>query len=449
MICGMSTENTKGCQSKSEAGQSKHEGDGSMKVFPICMACVCLLLLSACALLGGDGSAASVGPARTAEESPMQSESEIILDLLMAQSVEVAIPVFDPGLPKDEYSETPEGVWPELRRAEANRAAWKLKLAMDNSQAFSAVRVTPDAHASADIYILGTILESNGEDLELEVQVVDATGKSWYKRTYDYRNSVYWYDNPRNTGKDPFDPLYVEITDDVIEYLNKKKFDDLGQIRAVNKLRFAESFAPDAFHEYLSEKRGVVSAVAMPAADDPMLLRVDAVRIRDQMFMDSFQGHYQQFSADMNGPYLEWQKESGAQSRAAREARNAAITKGIIGALAVIAGGAAMANSGRNGNTDVNLGQLLGGVAVAAVGAEVIGSSIESSREATSYRASLNELAKSVNTEMYPRVVEMEDKTVTLTGTAAEQFEQWRELLDDIYQAEMLPNADIKVLDNQ
>ena len=43
-----------------------------------------------------------------------------------------------------------EGIWPELRRAEANRFAYKLKLALEKTRVFGAVRVTPNQRASGD-----------------------------------------------------------------------------------------------------------------------------------------------------------------------------------------------------------------------------------------------------------------------------------------------------------
>ena len=47
-----------------------------------------------------------------------------------------------------------------------------------------------------------------------------------------------------------------------------------------------------------------------------------------------------------------------------------------------------------------------------------------------------------------PSVIEMEDTTVTLTGSANEQFDQWREILKKIYNAETSVTKDIEVVED-
>jgi hypothetical protein len=61
-----------------------------------------------------------------------------------APLLEVIIPVFDPGLPEDMSEEDAREVWPELRRAEANRFALKMKDALEATGKFGAVRVRPE-----------------------------------------------------------------------------------------------------------------------------------------------------------------------------------------------------------------------------------------------------------------------------------------------------------------
>ena len=49
----------------------------------------------------------------------------------------------------------------------------------------------------------------------------------------------------------------------------------------------------------------------------------------------------------------------------------------------------------------------------------------------------------SMDSSLSPSVIEMEDRTVTLTGTAEEQAKQWREILKKIYKAETEQTRDI------
>lgn len=384
-----------------------------------------------------------VGPR---DEAP--SEAEVVEEAGPAYELiplEVAIPVFDPGLPPDAYTASEKGIWPELRRAEAHRFAWKLKQTIDQSQAFSAARVTPDAQASADLYVLGEIEKSNGEDLQLQIQVIDSTGKRWFSREYDHRVPKYWYHNPRNEGDDPFQSVYDEIVDDLAVYAAKRKDKDIARIQNTTQIRFAEYFAPDSFGHYMKVKNGRVKLVGMPAANDPMVLRTDAIRVRDQVFIDSFQTHYADFVFAMEEPYNAWQKESGNQAAAVRKAKQRAAWQTGLGILAAVGGAVAMGNAGGSYGT-YNAGQAAIGATAISAGAVMVTRGMASSQEAKMFKDALLELANSANSEMYPRVVEMKDRTVTLTGTAEEQFAQWRNLLGEIYRAETAPVSSISVV---
>jgi hypothetical protein len=45
-------------------------------------------------------------------------------------------------------------------------------------------------------------------------------------------------------------------------------------------------------------------------------------------------------------------------------------------------------------------------------------------------------MGSSLEAEIAPQVIELEDRTVTLTGTVKVQYEQWQELLHKIYKQE-------------
>ena len=51
--------------------------------------------------------------------------------------------------------------------------------------------------------------------------------------------------------------------------------------------------------------------------------------------------------------------------------------------------------------------------------------------------AELEELGESLEAEVAPQIIELEDRTVTLSGNVDEQYAQWRALLADIYRAEI------------
>ena len=43
----------------------------------------------------------------------------------------------------------------------------------------------------------------------------------------------------------------------------------------------------------------------------------------------------------------------------------------------------------------------------------------------------------SLEAEIAPQIIELDDRTITLTGTVQDQYDQWRELLRQIYEAEV------------
>ena len=48
----------------------------------------------------------------------------------------------------------------------------------------------------------------------------------------------------------------------------------------------------------------------------------------------------------------------------------------------------------------------------------------------------LQELGQSLENEVAPRVINLDDRTITLSGTVEEQYEQWKEILADLYATE-------------
>jgi hypothetical protein len=70
------------------------------------------------------------------------------------------------------------------------------------------------------------------------------------------------------------------------------------------------------------------------------------------------------------------------------------------------------------------------------VGGQVIIDGFNISREAEIHSAAIQELSESFGNEMKPVVMEFQGKQYELTGSAQEQFKQWRELLRKIYRTE-------------
>ena len=77
------------------------------------------------------------------------------------------------------------------------------------------------------------------------------------------------------------------------------------------------------------------------------------------------------------------------------------------------------------------------GAAAVGAGAYLIRSSFDKRAEAQMHMEALEELGQSLEDEVAPQVISLEDRSITLTGSVEEQYEQWREILADLYAAEV------------
>jgi len=112
-----------------------------------------------------------------------------------------------------------------------------------------------------------------------------------------------------------------------------------------------------------------------------------------------------------------------------RELRSSSRKSAAAGAVAMIAGILAASS----GNRSV---RAAGGASIAG-GGWLIKNAMDKHSESAMHAEALQELGASLSAEVGPQIIELEDSTVTLTGTAQDQYEQWRAILRDIYAAEV------------
>ena len=101
----------------------------------------------------------------------------------------------------------------------------------------------------------------------------------------------------------------------------------------------------------------------------------------------------------------------------------------LVGGLSVLAGIAAATSDDRNVRTAGAVGIYAGG--------GLVKSGLERRAAANIHSLALEELGQSLEAEITPQVIELEDRTVQLSGTIDDQYSQWREILGDIYAAEI------------
>ena len=410
----------------------------------------CSIFLTGCVINSESGSESSVsaGPQLSSffdklssakrDAQPVNNPSKPKLDII--------IPVFHPGLTKKEgdvEDEQEEGIWPELRRAEAIRFAYKLKNALEDTNAFGAVRVTPDKTATGDLYIIGRIEESNGEDVEISLQILDISGRQWDKESFELEVEPAFYKNIRNKGKDPYDPMFVKAAKHIVEELSYQKTEEVVEIKRLTDLRFGASFVEKAFSKHLIIKNGQYQLAGFPSDDDPMLARTRAIRIRDQLFVDGMQDNFRSFSERMNMSYLVWQEQSLIEREAKSAAQMKAAGQAALGILAIGLAIVAVAAGSNSDSLVTSSGAMTAGAVGGIVGAKLLGDSFQTSQETKVHRDALQELGQSMDAELAPTVVAFEKKTIELTGNASEQFAQWRGFLKKVYLQERTPEVQL------
>ena len=344
-----------------------------------------------------------------------------------AELLDVGVVILDPGISSVEDEEQ---VYPEVRRAEATFMATELADVLAEQGGWGAVRVVPDERQFSDLLVRGTILQSDGEALELKIRVSDARGTVWLDKRYTGITSRYAYEQGTRTKQDPFLSVYRMIANDMLAAFQRLPAEERTTIRRVAEMRFARDFASGAFADYLNEDpSGQVTLRRLPSEEDPMLARVRGLRQRHYVFGDTLQGHYTGFSDDMYTPYQEWRKASYEETVALRELENEAKREMIAGGAAILAGIVAQSSGSRMTRSAGAIGVVGGGA--------LLKRGLEKRAESNIHSLALEELGQSLDAEITPRVIELEDRTVRLTGNVEDQYDQWRELLADIYAAEL------------
>jgi len=353
--------------------------------------------------------------------------------------IDVAIDVFAPGV-----SDTPasplleKGIRASVRKSEARFIPTHLRNTLQSTGQWGAVRVVPGGANWAELLVTGKILKSNGKDLAIELTAQDATGRVWLDRKYAQRADVTAYakDRPLD-GRDPFQALYNRVANDLLRARDRRSPKELETVRALAELRFAAYMSPEPFAAYLvSDDEWTSSVVRLPAADDPMLARVRAIRSRDDMLIDTLNEYYSDFYARMDKSYDDWRAYNYDEQKALDSIESKSLLKKIGGAVAVLAGIFLLDPYDDHGMKDV---MIIGGIAAIDAG-------FKDDKEKGIHKASLSELADSFDGEITPLLVDVDGKVVQLTGSAEGQYQKWRELLKQIAETDAPLPADINVV---
>jgi hypothetical protein len=223
--------------------------------------------------------------------------------------------------------------------------------------------------------------------------------------------------------------LYNRIANDLLEYRQKLSATDAQKLRTISSLKFARDFSPEAFGNHINETPGgQLEVIRLPAENDPILRRIERIRERDYLFIDTMQEHYDAFSLRMEKPYQSWRMATYEELASVRELKRQSRNRTIGGIAAIIAG---IAAAGSDNGSVSNAGAV-----TVIAGGLLVKSGFSKKAELKIHEDVLAELSQSLEAEIEPRVIELEDRTITLTGNVEAQYTQWKALLREIYQAE-------------
>ena len=353
-----------------------------------------------------------------------------------AELLDVGVRVFDPNIPEDEEDQVRKGVFPDVRQAESRYIPVLIRDTLEDTGYWGQARVLPPEGTGMDVFVDGRILQSTGREIKLDVKVTDATGRVWFTKLYEAQADLRAYKETLGKPRDPFDNVYNTLANDLLAARRKLSSEQLVQIREVSNLRFANDLAPYAFHDYLAQDRkGLYKVTRLPAPGDPMVERMDRVRERDYTLVDTLNEHYTSFGTGVAESYTNWRKYSHEELEAVSLAKRQALTRQILGAVAVVGGVIAGSEANSSAGSAAATAAVIGGI-------YAVKSGIDKRAEIKLHSESLKQLGDSFQAEVQPMVVDIEGRSLQLKGSAEEQYAEWRRLLKELYENETgLPAA--------
>lgn len=389
-----------------------------------------------------------VGPSPIAQSPGKQTNAAELLNARIF--LDVAIPTFDPGFPTDDFGNIDgdkledEGIWPELRRTEAKIFASEMKGAMDNEKVFGSVSVVPDASTPSDLFVLGKINYSDSEVVNITLTVLDSSGEILGMKDFEHTVSKGFMRDQRNKDKNPYEPVFQQASQYVVELLSELSLEDKQYIKNMSLMRYARYYSPENYDQYIStelkSKRGQkyykFELQNLPDQSDPMLKRIEDLRAQELLFVDKLQDNYDVFEAKTKDAYGNWQAETLPQIIAAREAEQERNAKALLGVGAMIMAVVLAKNSksslGGAGSVLAGVGSVL-----------AISDAFKNNARMKVHSAVIEEQGRAMDLSVSPTVIEFENQVIELKGTAQEQYLQWKTHLRKVFAEEETPDVQL------
>lgn len=316
--------------------------------------------------------------------------------------LDVGVAIFDPGIPEDESTHSKLGIFPDIRRAEAQYMPVLLRETLVDSNAWGPVRVLPEPNDTTVLLVTGRIEYSDGLRLVLALKAVDVTGRVWVDKIY--HDETLESDYPVPEGGDPYQDLYRQFANDLLAARQSLDPAALRQLPDIAQLAYAESLSPDAFAGFLARnEEGLLTAARLPADGDPMMARVQRIQNQEYLFIDTVDEQYLQLSEDMGPTYDLWRQYGREQAIYKEDYQRRLATR---------------ESQGRRGTFPA------------------MQQTYNAYKWTKIQQQDLHELAVGFDNEVAPTVLEASGKVFRLNGTLDSQYTEWRDILRQIFALE-------------
>lgn len=238
-----------------------------------------------------------------------QSTATLVAATSDGTALNVTIPIFDPGIPADPSAYRDLQVFPRIRRIEAKLMPFLLRETLVESEQWGAVRVATKPDAAAELQLLGTIVRSDGNWLDLRIRAVDATGNVWLDKIFSSQANEESVTRQRDKGTPEFEAIYTEIARELATVRVRMGDAAVSNIKGTSLMRYASELAPTAFSEYLEQTDdGTLRLLRLPARNDPMLIRIETIRNTEFLITDTVDAKFREFNSDLARTYRVWRE---------------------------------------------------------------------------------------------------------------------------------------------
>lgn len=330
--------------------------------------------------------------------------------------IDVAINVFDVKVDESEAMEFGEWIFTEIRDNESYYLPYVLRNTLLESNQWGAVRVLPSNDPSVDLQIKGSVLASDGKQIVLHVKATDSAGRVWLDQEYadiaiaaDFpADTRYSQGSPfdNTTFIEPFQDIYNQISNSLVELREGLTEQQIINLKRISQMVYASDLAPESFQRNLIKKgeSELLSVVSLPAEEDPMIKRVNDMRVRHHLFIDTVDEYYASLFEKMQPAYVLWRKYSF-------ERINEEIEAGLTPYD--------YQDYGRSGRY-LTLTQRY-----------------DRYRWSKIFEMEYQEISAGFNNEVAPAILTLNEKVHGLSGTMEEQYIQWRRILRQLFELEV------------